>query len=61
MDRPGRLARVQAGLARWGDGGVDALRVSKPANIRWLTGFTGSNGQLLVTPDRLVAITDGPL
>ncbi|MDH3681505.1 MAG: Xaa-Pro peptidase family protein [Acidimicrobiia bacterium] len=39
--------------------GVDLLVVTKPANVRWLTGFTGSNGQLVVTADELIAITDG--
>lgn len=39
--------------------GFDALFINKLVNIRWLTGFTGSNGHLVVTPDRLVLITDG--
>jgi Xaa-Pro aminopeptidase len=60
MDRPARLARLRAELSRWGgDAGVDAILVNKPANIRWLSGFTGSNGQLLVTSEEVVAITDG--
>ena len=29
----------------------DSLLVTKPENIRWLSGFTGSNGLLLVYPD----------
>ena len=28
-------------------------------NVRWLTGFTGSNGWVAVLPDRLVLGTDG--
>lgn len=28
--------------------GVDALLVTKPVNVRYLSGFTGSNGQLLI-------------
>lgn len=60
MDRPGRLDRVRAGLAHWGDDrGVDAVLVTKPSNIRWLTGFTGSNGVVLVTGADLVLVTDG--
>ncbi len=39
--------------------GVDALLVTNLVNVRWLTGFTGSAGQLLVLPDRCVLITDG--
>jgi len=39
--------------------GVDALLVTNLDNIRWLTGFTGSNGWLVVGPDRATLITDG--
>ena len=38
---------------------IDALLVTTPANIRWLTGFTGSAGLLLVTGDRALLTTDG--
>jgi Xaa-Pro aminopeptidase len=38
---------------------VDALVVSDLTNVRWLTGFTGSNGVLLVSPGRCVLVTDG--
>ena len=45
-DRPGASARpFRRGAA------ADALLVTTPANIRWLTGFTGSAGVLLVTGD----------
>ncbi len=56
MDMASRVDRLRAELAGLE---VDAVLVTKPANVRWLTGFTGSNGQLVVTGDRLVAITDG--
>ena len=49
-----RLAALAAAL-----GPVDALLVSDLTNVRWLTGFTGSNGVLLVAPARTVLITDG--
>lgn len=39
--------------------GVDALWVSSLPNIRYLTGFTGSSAQLLVTPEETLFITDG--
>jgi Xaa-Pro aminopeptidase len=39
--------------------GCDALLVTNPTNIRYLTGFTGSAGLLLVTGDGLVLATDG--
>ncbi len=32
--------------------------ITKPANIRWLCGFEGSNGQLLLGADRAVLLTD---
>jgi len=38
---------------------VDALLVSSLTNIRYLTGFTGSAGLLLVHPERLLLVTDG--
>jgi len=37
---------------------IDALLVSAPANVRYLCGFTGSNGLLLVTPDSQTLFTD---
>jgi Xaa-Pro aminopeptidase len=38
--------------------GGDALLVTNPVNVRYLTGFTGSNGQLLLTKES-VFFTDG--
>jgi Xaa-Pro aminopeptidase len=37
---------------------VDALLVTKPANVRYLTGFTGSNGFAVVGPDVRRFVTD---
>lgn len=37
---------------------IDALFISSPPNIRYLTGFTGSNGMLLLERDRAVFLTD---
>src|SRR5207247_5693825 len=37
----------------------DALLVTKMVHIRYLTGFTGSAGMLLVLPDELLLVTDG--
>jgi Xaa-Pro aminopeptidase len=39
--------------------GVDALLVSDPTNVRWLTGFSGSYGRVVVTPKDAKFITDG--
>jgi len=52
----GRVDRVRARLE---DAGADALLVTTPENIRWLTGFTGSTGLLLVTAGGTVLTTDG--
>lgn len=49
----GRSDRIRASFVD-----VDALIVSDLVNIRWLTGFTGSNGWLLMLPDRDVLVTD---
>ncbi|HET8648979.1 MAG TPA: aminopeptidase P family N-terminal domain-containing protein, partial [Gemmatimonadales bacterium] len=38
--------------------GLDALLISHLPNIRYLTGFTGSAGLLLVRPDRASLLTD---
>ena len=37
---------------------IDALLVSAAPNIRYLSGFTGDNGLLLVTPDSKTLFTD---
>ena len=44
---------------RLGTLGVDAVLVTELVNVRYLTGFTGSNGQLLVTADGATFLTDG--
>lgn len=37
---------------------VDALLVTALPNVRYLSGFTGSNGVLLLTPERALLFTD---
>ena len=39
--------------------GCDALLVTDLTNIRWLTGFTGSAGRVLLRPGALTLLTDG--
>jgi Xaa-Pro aminopeptidase len=39
--------------------GCDALIVTNPTNVRYLTGFTGSAGLVVVTADDAVLVTDG--
>jgi Xaa-Pro aminopeptidase len=38
--------------------GLDALLVSEPHNLRWLTGFTGTNGLAAIGPERRAFLTD---
>ena len=38
---------------------LSALLVTKPANVRYLTGFTGTYGALLLLHDRTLFFTDG--
>jgi Xaa-Pro aminopeptidase len=56
MDLASRAVGLRALLA---GADVDALLVSHLPNVRYLTGFTGSAAQLLVTADALVFTTDG--
>jgi Xaa-Pro aminopeptidase len=54
LEFAGRAARVRARLDQ-----TEALLVSDLTNIRWLTGFTGSNGWVLLSADEVVLVTDG--
>lgn len=56
LDIASRADRVRAELDELGCG---ALVVTDLTNVRWLTGFTGSAGVLVVRPDDLVLVTDG--
>src|ERR1051325_8481082 len=56
---PSTPIRTAALSARLHDLGVDAFLVTRLPNVRFLTGFTGSNGQLLLTADRSIFLTDG--
>lgn len=38
---------------------LPAVLVTKLVNVRYLTGFSGSNGAVLITPDEAVLATDG--
>ncbi len=46
-------------LLRESLGEVEAALVTRLVNVRYLTGFTGSNGALLLTRDAAVLATDG--
>jgi Xaa-Pro aminopeptidase len=52
----GRLDRLRE---RFAEAEVDALVVTELANVRYLTGFTGSAGVLAVTADGALLTTDG--
>lgn len=50
-----RVTAVQNLLAKWE---VDALYVTGESNRRWLSGFAGSNGQLLISQESALLATD---
>lgn len=56
MDHGLRRARL---AGRLGELEVDAVFVTRLPNVRYLTGFTGSNAQVLLTPSATVFFTDG--
>ena len=57
-DHAGRRARLRQRLA---DDGLDALVVTHLVNVRYLTGFTGSSGAVLIagTDADSLLLTDG--
>ncbi len=50
-----RVRRLRQLLA---EAGVDAFLVNAPDNIRYLSGFTGSAGVLLIAPEEALLLTD---
>ena len=52
----GRIERVRDAAT---DRGFDGVLVTDLVNLRWLTGFTGSSGRLLVRATDAVLVTDG--
>ncbi len=56
MDHALRRKRLDARIAKLG---LDAFLITRLPNVRYLTGFTGSNGQLLLARDRAIFFTDG--
>ncbi len=56
MDVGARLGRLRG---RFDAAGIDALFVTRLPNVRYLTGFTGSAGMLLVTAADALFVTDG--
>jgi Xaa-Pro aminopeptidase len=56
VDHGLRRARL---AERLGELGIESLLVTELPNVRYLSGFTGSNGALLVAPPATVFLTDG--
>lgn len=54
MDHALRRSRLAAAL-----GDLDALYVTRLTSVRYLTGFSGSNGQALITREGALLFTDG--
>ncbi len=52
---PKRISKVISSVEKEG---LDTLLVAKPTNLRYLCGYTGSNGLFLITPKEKVFITD---
>lgn len=50
-----RLNQIRNTLEKWH---VDAVLITSPANRRWLSGFTGSAGMLLVSREVAILSTD---
>jgi len=50
-----RIAALQRSIS---ERGLDALFVTEPGNRRYVSGFTGSNGVVIVGPDTLYLATD---
>ena len=55
MDHAGRIAKAQSLLESTG---VEGLLVTNLTNVRYLTGFSGTNGQVLVTNKGAVFMSD---
>jgi Xaa-Pro aminopeptidase len=51
-------ARADRLLAALAERGLDALLVTDLVNVRWLTGFTGTNGACVLMPDERLFLTD---
>lgn len=50
-----RLGKLRARMAEWE---LDAMLVNNADNRRYLSGFTGSAGVLVITPDEAIVATD---
>ncbi len=58
MTQHNYAARLNAVRQQFDTWQVDGLLITNPTNRRWLSGFTGSNGRLLITPTKAILATD---
>lgn len=58
-DESAPARRLGAARAAAAELELDAILITQLANVRYLTGFTGSNGWLFLSPDRALFATDG--
>ena len=58
-ERPGWAGRLEQLRESITDSALDALVVSTPVNITYLTGFVGSAGLVVLTPSSTWLIADG--
>lgn len=54
----GSASRIERLRGAFGENELHALLVTDLTNVRYLTGFSGTNGQLFVSPDRKVFLSD---
>ncbi|HEY2910062.1 MAG TPA: aminopeptidase P family N-terminal domain-containing protein, partial [Gemmataceae bacterium] len=59
MSRPAYAARRRSVARRLKPLGLDALLVSNPVNVTYLTGFTGEASYLIVGRTQQLLVTDG--
>ena len=57
--RPGWSGRIRTLQSTLAEQALDALVVSAPINLRYLTGFSGSSGLGVVTPGGVMLVADG--
>ncbi len=57
IDNAARVSAIRS-LVAGGELGVDALLLTDLIDVRWLTGFTGSNGWVVVRSDEVLLGTD---
>jgi Xaa-Pro aminopeptidase len=50
--------RIQKLKQGWGEKGIDGIFISQPENRRYLSGFDGSAGFLVITPQNKILATD---